>query len=123
MILECMNWNDPEWSWNDPEWPWNDTGMTTEWAQNDSGMKFPKHDLRPILTCCTRDFATQKPSRTTIAHNLLFWLSQLATHNWTFFIEAPNLEFKLLNIILNPNSFCGIPPQIVKILHFWAKER
>ena len=38
-----------------------------------------KHDLRPILTCCTRNSATQKPSATATLHNLLIWWQQLAT--------------------------------------------
>jgi poly(ADP-ribose) glycohydrolase len=32
----------------------------------------PKHDLLPILTCHTCNSATQKPSKTTTACNLLF---------------------------------------------------
>ena len=31
-----------------------------------------KHDLRPILTCRTRNSATQKLSATATAHNFLF---------------------------------------------------
>ena len=38
-----------------------------------------KHDLRPILSCRTRNSATQKTSAPATAHNLLFWWSQLAT--------------------------------------------
>ena len=53
-------------------------------------MYLPKHDLRPILTCRTRNFATQQLSATT--HNLLFWWSQLATAT-LLHIEVPNLEF------------------------------
>ena len=40
-------------------------------------MKKSKHELQPILTCCTRNSATQKPSST--ARNLLFWWLQLTT--------------------------------------------
>ena len=41
--------------------------------------KLAKHDLLPILSCRTRNSATQNPSAPATARNLLFWWSQLAS--------------------------------------------
>ena len=51
-------------------------------------MKIPKHDLRPILSCRTRKYATQNPSAPPIVRNLHFWWSQLARKGIFIFISC-----------------------------------
>ena len=55
--------------------------------------KLAKHDLLPILSCRTRNSATQNPSTT--ASNLLFWWSQLASATATL----SNFSFNFYSII------------------------
>ena len=59
------------------------------------GSKLPKHDLLPILSCRTRNSATQNPSAPATARNLLFWWSQLASATATL----SNFSFNFYSII------------------------
>ena len=65
-------------------------------------MKFAKHDLRPILSCRTRNSATQTPSAPATARNLLFWWSQFASATATLLNLYSTSSIELLK-----NGFFG----------------
>ena len=54
-------------------------------------MLIPKHDLRPILTCCTRNSMTQKPFAPAT------WIFELVK-NWFFGAKISKIT-EILNLL------------------------